>query len=144
MTRVNVSSVINAPAVKVWNQIRNFNGLPEWHPAVVESFIEGDNPADQISCIRNFRLVDGGLIRERLLALSDYDFSCIYSILESPLGVHNYVANLKLIPITDGERTFAEWSAEFECSSDQEMDLIKKIGKDVFQAGFNGLKKRFQ
>ena len=133
MTRVNVSSVINAPAVKVWNQIRNFNGLPEWHPAV-----------DQISCIRNFRLVDGGLIRERLLALSDYDFSCIYSILESPLGVHNYVANLKLIPITDGERTFAEWSAEFECSSDQEMDLIKKIGQDVFQAGFNALKKRFQ
>jgi hypothetical protein len=77
------------------------------------------------------------------LALSDYDFSCVYSILESPLGVQNYVANLKLIPITDGERTFAEWSAEFECAKEREIELSKKIGQGVFQEGFEALKKRF-
>ena len=55
--------------------IRDFNGLPNWTPFVAESRIEGNAPADQIGCIRAFRLKDGGRIRERLLALSDYEFS---------------------------------------------------------------------
>ena len=44
MARVYISSVINAPANRVWSLIRNFNGLPDWHPAVAESYIEGGNP----------------------------------------------------------------------------------------------------
>ena len=59
-----------------------------------------------------------------MLALSDYDYSCSYSILESPMGVENYVATLKLTPITDGARTFAEWSAEFDCPPEREAELI--------------------
>ena len=66
--------------------------------------------------MRHFRLKDGGIIREQLLTLSDYDYQCTYSILESPMGVENYVATLKLTPVTDGDRTFAEWWAEFDCA----------------------------
>ena len=57
------------------------------------------------------------MIREQLLTLSDYDYQCTYSILESPMGVENYVATLKLTPVTDGNRTFAEWWAEFDCAA---------------------------
>ena len=32
MARVFVSSVIDAPAAKVWERVRDFNGLPRWHP----------------------------------------------------------------------------------------------------------------
>jgi hypothetical protein len=32
MPRVYVSSVIDAPAAKVWERVRDFNGLPRWHP----------------------------------------------------------------------------------------------------------------
>ena len=84
---------------------------------IADSRIENGQPADRIGCIRNFRLRDGGVIRERLLALSDYDYQCTYAILESPMGVDNYVATLKLTPVTDGNRTFAEWSAEFDCAA---------------------------
>lgn len=69
MVRVYVSSVIDAPAEQVWGRIRDFNGLPQWTPFVAESRIEGGQPPDRIGCIRNFRLRDGGVIRERLLAL---------------------------------------------------------------------------
>ncbi len=103
MTEVYTSSVIGAPADQVWAAIRDFNGLPSWHPAIAESRIEGGAPADQVGCVRAFRLKDGGFIREKLLALSDYDFACTYSILESPMGVENYIATLKLSPITDGD-----------------------------------------
>ena len=119
MIKVYTSSVIDAPADAVWAQVRDFNGLPRWTPFVAESRIEENQPADRIGCVRNFRLRDGGVIRERLLTLSDYDYQCSYSILESPMGVENYVATLKLTPVTDGGRTFAEWWAEFDCAPDR-------------------------
>ena len=143
MALVYASSVIAAPAARIWETIRDFNGLPNWHPAIAESRIESGAPADQVGCIRAFRLRDGGFIRERLLALSDYDFSCTYAILESPMGVENYVATLKLAPITDGDRTFAEWSAEFDCAPEREAELVALIGTGVFQGGFDALKSRF-
>ena len=90
--------------------------------------------------MRNFRLRNGGVIREQLLTLSDYDFQCTYSILESPMNVDNYVATLKLTPVTDGGRTFAEWSAEFDCAPEREGELAQQIGQGVFQAGFDSLK----
>ena len=143
MAQVYTSSVIGASAERVWAAIRDFNGLPDWHPAIAESRIEGGAPADQVGCVRAFRLKDGGYIRERLLALSDYDYSCTYSILESPMGVENYVATLKLTPITDGGRSFAEWSAEFDCPPEREAELVALIGREVFQGGFDSLKSRF-
>ena len=144
MANVYTSSIIDAPAPRVWEAIRDFNALPSWHPVVADSRIEGGAASDQVGCVRAFRLNDGGFIRERLLALSDYDYCCTYSILESPMGVENYVATLKLTPITDGDRTFAEWSADFECEPGRESTLIDQIGQGVFQAGFDALKQRFQ
>lgn len=143
MIKVYTSTVIEGPADAVWSRIRDFNGLPNWTPFVAESRIEGGQPADRIGCVRNFRLKDGGLIREQLLTLSDYDFQCTYSILESPMGVSNYVATLKLTPVTDGGRTFAEWWAEFEAPPGQEEALAESIGQGVFQAGFDALKRQF-
>jgi hypothetical protein len=143
MIRVYVSSVIDAPADAVWARIRDFNGLPQWHPAIADSRIENGEPCDKIGCIRHFHTRDGGLIRERLLALSDYDYSCTYAILESPMGVENYTATLKLTPVTDNARTFIEWSAEFDCDEARERELSELIGQGVFQGGFDALKKHF-
>lgn len=143
MVQVYTSSVIEAPADRIWDLIRDFNALPEWHPAIAESRIENAQASDRVGCVRNFTLKDGGQIRERLLALSDYDYSCVYSILESPMGVEHYVATLQLIPITDGNRTFAQWSAEFDCAPGRERELIELVGQGVFQGGFDALKQRF-
>ena len=143
MIKVYTSSVIDASADAVWAHVRDFNGLPKWHPAIADSRIEGNWPSDRVGCIRNFQLRDGGTIREQLLSLSDYDYQCIYSILESPMGVENYTATLKLTPITDGNRTFAEWSAEFDTPPGQERKLADSIGQGVFQAGFDALKSYF-
>jgi hypothetical protein len=142
VVRIYVSSVIDASADNVWGRIRDFNALPLWHPAIADSRIENSEPSDRVGCIRHFHTRDGGMIRERLLALSDYDFTCTYEILESPMGVDQYVATLKLTPITDGNACFAEWSAEFECAPGREGELTDLIGRGVFQAGFDALKMR--
>ncbi len=142
MVKVYVSSVIDAPPERVWAVVRDFNALPKWHPAIADSRIEGNQPADRVGCIRNFSLKGGGTIREQLLALSDYDYACTYSILVSPMAVENYIATLKLTPITDGNRTFAEWTAEFDCDPGTASKLATQIGQGVFQAGFDALKQR--
>jgi uncharacterized protein YndB with AHSA1/START domain len=141
MPRVYVSSVIDASAQRVWTILRDFNGLPRWVPAVAESRIEQNLPPDRVGCIRAFTLRDGGKIREQLLALSDYEYSVTYAILESPLGVTDYVATLRLFPVTDGGRTFAEWVAEFECPAARASELSRQIGQGVFQAAFDQLKQ---
>ena len=143
MVRVYTSSVIDASAESVWEVVRDFNALSRWHPLIVDSRIENNQASDKVGCIREIRLRDGGRIREQLLTLSDFDYQCTYSILESPMPLTNYIATLKLTPITDGNRAFAEWSAEFDCDEAQERELAENIGQTVFQAGFNALKQRF-
>ena len=143
MIRVYVSSVVDASADTVWSRIRDFNGLPQWHPGIADSRIENHEPSDRVGCIRHFHTSDGGTIRERLLALSDYDYTCVYEILESPMGVENYVSTLKLTPVTDGARCFAEWSAEFDCAEERERELLETIGNGVFQGGVDALKRHF-
>ncbi|MEM9029505.1 MAG: SRPBCC family protein [Pseudomonadota bacterium] len=144
MPRVYTSSVIPSPPDRVWERVRDFNGLPRWHPAIRESRIENAEPADKVGCIRDFRLQNGDRIREQLLGLSDFDFFCTYAILESPMPLTDYVATLRLTPITDGNRTFAEWSAEFECAVNDADGLVSNIGQNVFQAGFDALKRQFE
>ena len=143
MARVYVSSVVDAPAQRVWERVRDFNGLPRWHPRIAESHIEEGEPADRVGCIRNFRLQNGDQIREQLLALSDYDLVCTYSILDSPMPLDDYVATLRLTPVSDGDRCFVEWSAEFACEPEVEQDLVNGISRDVFQTGFDALKRHF-
>ena len=139
MIRIYKSSVIGASVHTVWAKVRDFNGLPSWHPAIADSQIENGEPSDKIGCIRNFNLADdGGNIREQLLAHSDVDHYTTYSILESPMPVSNYSATLKLTEITDEARTFIQWTAEFD--TDAEADMRELIGNGVFQGGFDALK----
>ena len=139
MIRVYTSSVIAAPVARVWAIIRDFNALPVWVPPIADSMIEDGLPADRVGCVRSFHTRDGGHLREKLVALSDSGHSCTYTILDSPLGVTDYMATVQLTRITDGDRTFAEWTAEFGCAAGREAELTQFVGQGVFQAGFSKL-----
>ena len=143
MVKVYRSTVLDAPADRVWRDLRDFNGLPNWHPLIELSRIEKSHPADKVGCVRNFQLKDGARIREKLLSLSDYDYSCTYSIIESPMDLSDYIATLRLLPVTEGNRCFIEWSAEFECPPEKADELAETVGDGVFQTGFDALKKRY-
>jgi Polyketide cyclase / dehydrase and lipid transport len=144
MARAHASSVINAPIEKVWERVRDFNGLVTWHPGIAKSEVEGGRPSDQVGCIRVLTLKDGGVVRERLLEMSDLGHHYSYAILESPLPVANYRATLRLRRVSDGDRTYAEWSASFDPDPpDKQAFAEDLIGNGVFQGGFNALKKHF-
>lgn len=143
MARVFISSVIDAPTERVWERVRDFNALPKWHPRIRDSRIEDALPADKVGCIRNFTLQNGDNIREQLVGLSDYDLFYSYTMLDGPMPLWDYMATIRFTPVTDGARCFAEWSAEFSCAPTDEADLVDGIGTNVFQGGFDALKRHF-
>jgi hypothetical protein len=142
MTKVFVSAVINAPVDKVWATMRDFNGLPQWHPGFSRSHIEAGLRGDTVGCIRNFDIAGGaGTIRERLLTLSDPDYTMTYSILDAPLPVADYVATLKLHPITVGNKTLGTWAAEFRVTEGREADVVDRIANGTFGKAFEVIDK---
>ena len=143
MPRILRSTIVDAPTGAVWEILRDFNGHDRWHPAVETSAIERAQPVDKIGCVRRFRLKDGAELREQLLALSDLEQTFSYCLLDTPVPLFNYVAHVRLLPVTDGDRTFLEWSAEFDCPPEREADLVNTIGSGVFQGGFDALKRAF-
>ena len=141
MIRVRRSAVIEAPIERVWAVLRDFNSHGAWHPAVGESRIERNEPADQVGCVRNFHLKDGNHIREQLLALSDRDYISTYCILDATLPMRNYVATVQLKRVTDGNKTFWHWESTFDVPKGREREFEQLVGGGVYEAGFAALQK---
>ena len=143
MPKAYASTVLNAPAKEVWALIRDFNGLPAWHPAVSESAIEEGKTGDQVGAVRSFTLKDGAHLRERLLSFSDADFHYSYNFEKTPFSVANYHATLRVTPVTDGHRAFVEWWTTFDCEPERIDDWIHTFAGIVFKSGLDALKAHF-
>lgn len=139
MVAIMRSAVLNAPVEAAWRVLRDFNSHHLWHPAVATSEIEDGLPPDQPGCVRRFRLRDGAELREQLIALSDRDFTFTYCILESPIPLLDYVATVRLRPVTDGGRTFWEWRSTFRTPPGREDELAGLVARDIYEAGFAAL-----
>jgi hypothetical protein len=140
MPRVVRSTVIAAPVETLWAILRDFNGHDQWHPAVAESVIERGLPADRVGCVRRFRLADGSELRERLLTLSDADMAFSYCLLDTPIPLLNYVAHVRLAPVTDGDETFWHWESRFDTPKGREAELARLVGDEIYSSGFNAIR----
>jgi hypothetical protein len=135
---VYISHVIDAGIERVWGIMRDFNDMPSYHPGIKKSIIEGEGPSDRVGCVRRLTLGEG-FVRERLLCLDDENYVFTYEIIEGTLPVRDYVAGVRLRRITDGNRTFAEWWADFEVVGVDRDAMIAQIGNNVFAAGFRAV-----
>jgi len=140
MVRVRRSTVLDAPIDAVWRILRDFNGHDRWHPAVDRSTLDGGRRTDQIGAVRNFALTSGERVREVLLARSDREHRLCYAIVDSDLALQDYVAELSLKPVTDGDRTFWSWKSRFRAPPGKEGALARLVAEGVYEAGFEGLR----
>ena len=62
---------------------------------------------------------------------------------ETPQPLTNHKATLQLRRVTDGDRTYAEWTASFDAAPEEADKLAEGMGANVFQGGFNALKSHF-
>jgi len=135
------STVIDAPIDAVWQVLRDFNGHERWHPAVARSHLEAGKHSNQIGAIRSFTLSGGERIREQLLALSDRKWQFRYTIVESDVPLYDYVAEVHLRPVTDGDRTFWLWQSRFRTPPGRERELAELVARAVYEAGFAAIKR---
>ncbi len=144
MPRVVRSTIVDAPVDRVWAALRDFNGHDRWHPAVETSAIERGAPADRVGCVRRFRLKDGSELREQLLTLSDLEQTYSYCLLETPVPLFNYIAHVRLMPVTDGDRTFWSWESRFTTRPGEETDMTTMVSEEIYQAGFEAMRRHLQ
>ncbi|MCL6609643.1 MAG: SRPBCC family protein [Geminicoccaceae bacterium] len=140
MLEVTTSTIFGAPTDRVWEVLRDFNGHDRWHPIVAKSTIERGEPSDRVGCVRRFVLQDGSELREQLLALSDLEQSFTYCLLDTPVPLFNYVATVRLLPVTDGDLTFALWQARFTTRPGEEAAMRRLVAEDVQRAGFEAIR----
>ena len=144
MPHVVKSTILDAPTQRVWEALRDFNGHDRWHPAVATSQIERAQSADKIGCVRRFRLKDGSELREQLLALSDFDQTFSYCLLDTPIPMFNYVAHVRLLPVTDGDRTFWHWQSRFTTRPADAERITRMVAEDIYQGGFDAIRRHLQ
>jgi uncharacterized membrane protein len=135
---VYISDVIDAPIEKVWGVMRDFNDMPSYYPGIQKSIIQGEGPSDRVGCVRRLTLAEG-FVRERLLCMDDRNYAFTYEIIEGTLPVRGYVAGVRLHRVTHGNRTFAEWWADFEVVGADRDAMVAQIGNNVFAAGFRAV-----
>jgi hypothetical protein len=143
MLEVYRSSVIPAPVHRVWALVRDFDAMPQWNAAIRSSQIE-NGPPDRIGCRRVLAFDDGSVWIHELTQLSDTEMTIGYAIVGTPpvtrIPMRNYRAVIRLEPVIDGDQCFIAWRASLETDQPH---AVEERAQAVFQAGFEGLKRKF-
>lgn len=135
---------IDAPADAVWAQVKNFDALAKWHPAVAES------PADKGNAegsVRQIKLKGGGALTETLERYNEAGKSYTYRAKDGgALPVTNYTSTITVSG--EGAKSTVEWRGAFyrgfpnnDPPPDQNDEAAVKAITGVYQAGLANLKK---
>ena len=137
---------IDAPAAKVWDLTKDFNGLHTWHPALAsDEIVEGKN--NVVGAVRVLTLKGGGTIKEKLLAYDAKGRSFKYAIVEGVIPVSHYTSIYVVKSAGKGKSTVV-WTGHFRRKNvgdnpgDNENDktAVDAIN-GVYQGGLDNLKK---
>ncbi len=147
--RVVESVEIKAPAAKVWDAIKDFDGLNKWHPGfATDQIVSGGN--GQVGSVRKLTIKDGPSFTEKLLAYDEAGHSYRYKIIESPLPIAHYVSRVT-VRSAGGGMTKVIWSGTFKRKNtadnppEAESDAgAVKLVTGVYRAGLDNLKKMLE
>jgi len=79
-----------------------------------------------------------------LLALSDLEQTFSYCLLDTPIPMFNYVAHVRLLPVTDGDRTFWHWESRFTTKPEDKDRITHMVAEDIYQAGFEAIRRHLK
>jgi polyketide cyclase/dehydrase/lipid transport protein len=140
---------IKAPPADVWNVVKGFDGLVNWHPAFSGSpLVKGKD--GQPGAVRALTLKDGPTFTEELIAFNEPGMAYTYDIVESPLPLDQYQASLTVKANSAGGSTVT-WIGTFKRKNprdnvpEAESDAgIVKLISGAYQAGLQTVKKMLE
>ena len=135
---------IDAPADAVWAQIKDFDALAKWHPAVAESPADKGNTEGSV---RNIKIKGGGALVETLERYNEAGKSYSYRAKDGgALPVTNYTSTITVS--ADGNKSTVEWRGAFyrafpnnDPPPDQNDEAAVKAVTGVYKGGLENLKK---
>ena len=133
------SGIIHAPLARVWDLLRDFNDVRQWHPDVTESRIESGSGREP-GAVRAVRLRNGMSIRERLLTILSDGHFYKYSVIESPLPIRGHESVVRLVS-RDPSQTEVTWTAQFEVTEGDPAALAAGVKAGVLDQGIEGLRR---
>lgn len=135
---------IDAPADAVWAQIKDFDALAKWHPAVAKSPADKGNTEGSV---RQIELKGGGTLTETLERYNEAGKSYGYRAKDGgALPVTNYTSTISVSG--EGGKSTVEWRGAFyrgfpnnDPPPDQNDEAAVKAITGVYQSGLANLKK---
>ena len=135
---------INASPAVVWEKIKNFDALKDWHPAVAESATDKGN---SVGSVRQVKLKGGGELTETLEGYDDVKMKYSYRAKDGgALPVSNYTSSISVT--AEGNQTVVEWRGAFYrgfLNNDPPPELndeaAMKAITGVYKSGLENLKK---
>ncbi|MFF3002986.1 SRPBCC family protein [Kitasatospora sp. NPDC057940] len=141
MAGIKVSTVVEAPAERVWELLGDFHDLGGWHPGLPASSLGNELTGNAIGSVRVFE-IDGAALYETLLAYDEEARSYTYSFPEGTFELYGYRATLRVTPVTALDASFVEWSATYDVESEHRKATADRL-HGVFTAGLAALRERF-
>lgn len=137
-----------APDV-AWAQIKDFNGMPSWHPAIESSTATDGN---NVGSVRTLVLKGGAKVVEELEGYSDADHKLSYRMKDpGPVPVNNYTSTLSVKPVEGGPGAIIEWRGAFyrafmnnDPPPEQNDDAAVAAVTGIYKTGLDNLKKLLQ
>ena len=143
MATVYASTIVKASPEKVWKLVRNFNALPEWFPFIVASELgEGDMP-DRVGAVRTLQTRGGGVVRERLLELSDSEMRLRFLTFEGADLTLNYNGHMQVRPLTRGGGSFFEFYGVFDAANGDTEGASAWLENNIFTPVFTRFEALF-
>ncbi len=139
MSTVEFCALVDSDAGQVWSILRQFGRIQAWHPGIVESHIEQQQADSLPGVVRQLRLRDGGVVRERLLALDDRQLCLTYRFEEAPLPLQDYVASVRVLGLSGQARAVVHWQASFTAPTLASAADYQALISDLIVAGHDGL-----
>lgn len=147
-TRQKVSEeiAIDAPPQAVWDRIKNFDAIKDWHPAIKSSpATEGNTVGSR----RTLTLDGGGTVLEELEGWSDADRKYNYRMKDpGPIPVSNYTSTIEVKPGPGDKGSLVVWRGAFyraypnnDPPPDKNDEAAIKAVTGIYKAGLENLKK---
>lgn len=135
------SIVIDANASRVWEIVKDYDGLNIWHPVFSGADIKSGNN-NEVGAVRTLTIQDGPSFDEELLAWDDFNRSFTYRVIDpAPIPVKNYQSTMKVMQISPGVSDVT-WTSSYQNNSNGDMtdtEVIEFIN-GVYQAGLEQVK----
>ena len=132
---------IDAPASRIWDVVKDFDGLETWHPAFSDDVIKsGTN--NQVGAIRTLTLQDGPSFDEELLEWNAEERTYTYRVIDpNPLPILEYESTLEVMQLRPGE-SIVTWRSSYRNNSNGQMsdDELIAFLNGVYKAGLDAVK----